>query len=240
MILIRNQGVFLILIEKQIVMAKKVILTGATGMVGEGVLHVCLSHPAVEEVLVIGRRRCEVDHPKLREIILPDVSDLSAVEDQLVGYDACFFCLGISSVGMTSEAYYQTTYTLTLRFAQTVARLNPGLVFCYVSGAGTDRTGTSRLEWARVKGKTENDLDAIPGLKVYGLRPGFIKPIKGMKHTSKYYKYVMWMYPFGRLLYPNGFCTMEELALAMIRLSKEGFGSKVISGKDLIKLAHEN
>ena len=131
-------------------------------MVGEGVLHECLLHPEVEKVLVIGRKPCGVTHPKLTEIIHPDLSDLISFEAGLKGYNACFFCAGISSLGVKDNDYYRLTYTLTLKFAEPVCRLNPGLVFCYVSGSGTDSTEKGRMAWARVKGKTENDLMKMP------------------------------------------------------------------------------
>jgi hypothetical protein len=137
------------------------ILTGTTGMVGEGVLHECLLHPEVESILVINRKPCGVSHPKLKEIIHTDFFDLTAIESQFTGYNACFFCLGVSSIGMKEPEYTKISYTLTMNMAQTLSKLNPGMTFCYVSGAGTDDTETGRMMWARVKGKTENDL-AIP------------------------------------------------------------------------------
>jgi nucleoside-diphosphate-sugar epimerase len=136
----------------------RVIVTGATGMVGEGVMHECLQNDAVESVLVINRKPCGVSHPKLKEIIHADFFNLSPVENQLAGYNACFFCLGVSSVGMKEPEYYRMTYTLTMNFAETVLKQNSGMSFCYISGASTDSTEKGRMMWARVKGKTENDL----------------------------------------------------------------------------------
>ncbi|MDR2037874.1 MAG: NAD-dependent epimerase/dehydratase family protein [Bacteroidales bacterium] len=217
----------------------KVIITGASGMVGEGVAQVCLENPDIEKVLVVGRRPSGLVHSKLEEIIIPDLMDLSQIKEDLKGYDACFFCLGISSVGIDAEDYYRTTYTLTIKFAEVLAGLNTAPVFCYVSGAGTDRSEKGRIRWARVKGKTENDLTQLGFRKVYGFRPGFIRPIKGLSHTSKYYRYVKWMFPIGRKLYPTGFCTMEELALSMIYLAKNDFEKQVISGLDIISLAQK-
>ncbi len=219
-------------------MGKKVILTGATGMNGEGVLHVCLSHPAIEAILVIGRHPCGIKHPRLREILIQDLSDLSAIESQLSGYDACFYCMGISLVGKMDH-YYETTYTVTLGFARTLARCNPGMVFCYLSAAGADRTETSRLELTRVKGKTENALSEISTLSLYCLRPALIKPMKGMHHTHTLSHLIRFLYPLGSRLYPAAFCTLEQLALAMIHLSIRGDQKKIITGNDIIRLAYE-
>src|SRR5579875_1944246 len=167
----------------------RAIITGATGMVGEGVLHECLQHPQVEAVLVINRRPVNVAHPKLKEIIHADFFDISPIEEQLAGYNACFFCLGVSSIGMKEEQYQRLTYTLTMHVAGILSRLNSGMTFCYVSGAGTDSSEKGRSMWARVKGKTENDLMKLPFKKVYAFRPGFIKAIKGLKHVHSFYKY---------------------------------------------------
>src|SRR5512133_1123004 len=148
-------------------MGIKAIVFGATGMVGEGVLHEALKHPAVDAVLVIGRRSCGVDHPKLKEIIHKDFFDYSSIENQLRGYNACFFCLGVSSIGMKEDEYRRLTYDLTMAAAIALSRLNPDMVFCYVSGAGTDSSEQGRSMWARVKGKTENDLMKLPFKAVY-------------------------------------------------------------------------
>lgn len=215
----------------------KVIVTGATGMVGEGVMHICLDHPDVEKVLVINRHPDGVEHPKLIEIIHEDFFDLSSIESRLVGYDACFFCLGVSSMGMKESDYYRLTYTLTMHVAVTLSRLNSKMTFAYVSGAGTDRTGQGSSMWARVKGKTENDLRKLPFARSYAFRPGFIKPIKGMKHTKSYYRYISWLFPVGRALYANGFCTLRELALSMIYVAKNNVEKDIIDGKDMITLA---
>ncbi|HEY8967827.1 MAG TPA: NAD-dependent epimerase/dehydratase family protein [Puia sp.] len=217
----------------------KAIITGATGMVGEGVLHICLQHPNVESVLVINRKPSGVSHPKLKEIIHSDFFDFSSIETQLSGYNACFFCLGVSSVGMGAEQYFRTTYTLTMAVAGTLSRLNPDMSFCYISGAGTDSSEKGRIRWARVKGRTENDLMRLPFRQVFAFRPGFIKPIPGLVRTHSFYRYVSWLFPLGRALYPSGFCTLQELALAMIRVVRQGYERKVIEGKDIIYLAKE-
>ncbi len=215
----------------------RAIITGATGMVGEGVLHICLQHPDVEAVLVINRKPCGVTHPKLKEIIHADFFDLSPIENQLSGYNACFFCLGVSSIGMKEPEYYRLTYTLTLHVAGTLSRLNPDMDFCYISGAGTDSSEKGRSMWARVKGKTENHLMQLPFRQVYAVRPGFIKAIKGFKRTHPFYRYVSWLFPVGRALFPGGFCTLQELSLAMIHIVQHGYSKKVIEGKDIIQLA---
>jgi nucleoside-diphosphate-sugar epimerase len=217
----------------------RAIITGATGMVGEGVLHECLYHPDVEAVLIINRKPLGISHPKLTEIIHADFFDLSAVEDQLKGYNACFFCLGVSSVGMKKQEYYRLTYTLTLNFAQAVSKSNPDMTFCYVSGAGTDSSEKGRSNWARVKGKTENELMKLSFRQVYAFRPGFIKPTKGLTKAHPFYKYISWLFPIGRALYPNGFCTLKELGQAMIYIVNKAYPKKVISGNDIILLAKE-
>jgi uncharacterized protein YbjT (DUF2867 family) len=214
----------------------KAIVTGATGMVGEGVMHECLQNPYVEQVLVINRKPSGVYHPKLKEIIHADFFDLSAISDKLTGYNACFFCLGVTSVGKKADEYYKLTYTLTMHVAETLVKLNPDMTFCYISGAGTDSKEKGN-GWAAVKGKTENDLMKLPFKQVYALRPGFIKPIEGLSNTHSYYKYINWLFPIGRALYPNGFCTLKELAAAMIHIVNQPYPKKVIEGKDIIDLA---
>jgi uncharacterized protein YbjT (DUF2867 family) len=212
----------------------KVIVTGATGMVGEGVMHICLNSPDVEKVLIINRRPLGVTHPKLTEIIHADFFDFSSIESQLSGYDACYFCLGVSSVGMKKEDYYKTTYTLTMHVAETLSRLNPQMTFCYVSGAGTDSTEKGRLSWARVKGKTENDLMKLSFKQVFAYRPGFIKPIQGLKNAHWGYKYINWLFPIGRKLAPNGFCRLDEIGKSMVNVTLNGYSKKIIEGKDII------
>ncbi|ATL49670.1 epimerase [Chitinophaga caeni] len=215
----------------------KVIITGATGMVGEGVVHVCLQHPLVKEVLIINRKPSGINHPKLQEIIHQDFYDFSGLKNRLSGYDACFHCMGISSVGIDAASYYKITYTMTMALAKVLCELNPAMTFCYVSGQGTDSSENGKLAWARIKGKTENDLFKLPFRQAFGMRPGFIRPIKGLKHTHKFYRYINWTFPLGRALFPNGFCTMEELATAMIALTGLGFPKRVINGKDITSLS---
>jgi nucleoside-diphosphate-sugar epimerase len=216
----------------------KVIITGTTGMVGEGVLHECLLHPDVESVLVINRKSCEVKHPKLKEIILKDFFDLSSIKEQLAGYNACYFCAGVSSVGKKEEEYKHITYDLTLNFAKTLLKLNSDLTFCYVSGVGTDSTENGRIMWARVKGKAENDLMKLPFKDSYMFRPGLIKPTKGLQNAYKAYKFFTPFYPVFRKLFPKYVVTLEEIGLAMINVTLSGSEKKVIECKDIFKLSN--
>jgi uncharacterized protein YbjT (DUF2867 family) len=215
----------------------KVILTGATGMVGEGVLQECLQHQAVEKVLVVNRKPCGVNHPKLTEIIHKDFFDLKNIASSLSGYNACFFCLGVSSVGMKKDEYYRLTYKLTINFAETVATQNNDMVFCYISGAGTDSTENGRLNWARVKGKTENDLMKLPFKKVYNFRPGILEPTKGLQNTLKYYKYFAWLIAIVKLFSKNAATTLKELGLAMIHVAEKDYDKQIIEVKDIHALA---
>jgi len=214
----------------------KAIVTGATGMVGEGVLHECLLSPEVEQVLIINRRPSGMNHPKLKEIVHQNFHDLSAIESQLSGYNACFFCLGVSSVGMKEDEYRKHTYDLTMHVAKTLSRLNPGMVFCYVSGAGTDSTEKGSTMWARVKGKTENDLMKLPFKKVYAFRPGYMQPTPGLKRTLKGYKYISWMYPVLRR-FTSSASTLKEVGDAMIHAVSKGYDKPVLEVKDIIELA---
>lgn len=215
----------------------RVIITGTTGMVGEGVLHECLQDPGISSVLVINRKPGSIQHPKLKEIIHGDFFELSSIEGQLTGYDACYFCLGVSAIGMNEEDYYKMTYTLTLYMAQVLSKVNPEMVFCYVSGSGTDSTEKGRVMWARVKGKTENDLMNLPFKKVYAFRPGYLQPTKGLRNVKKYYHYMSWMYPFFSTVFPSFVSTLKELGQAMIQVTKNGYSKKVLEVKDIVKLA---
>lgn len=217
-------------------MSIKAIITGATGMVGEGVLLECLAHPLVESVLVINRKPGGVSHPKLKEIIHRDFFDLAPITSQLAGYNACFFCLGISSVGMSAEQYRRTTYDLTLNVGQVLAKLNPDLTFCYVTGKSTDSTGQSKMEWARIKGETESALLRL-FKNAYMFRPGAMKASPGQKNLKILYKSLAWIYPIGRALFPASFCTLREVALAMINASEKGYAKRVLEVADIVALA---
>ncbi|MGZ3755435.1 MAG: NAD-dependent epimerase/dehydratase family protein [Mucilaginibacter sp.] len=215
----------------------KVIITGVTGMVGEGVLMECLANPDVERVLMVNRKHYEAHHPKLKELIVPDFFNLSEFTADLTGYNACFFCAGVSSVGLKEPEYTRITYDLTLYFAQTIVALNPGMVFTYVSGALTDSTEQGKVMWARVKGKTENALLKLPFKKVYNFRPGFMKATEGQKNIKSYYKYINWLYPLLKVLMPNNVSTLKEVGLAMINAVKKGYPKNVLEIKDIKMLA---
>jgi len=215
----------------------RVIITGATGMVGEGVLHECLLSPDVEKVLVVSRRPCGVAHPKLSELILENFLDTTAVEPALSGYNACFFCLGVSSVGMKKADYEKMTYDLTLGFAKTLAKMNRDMSFCYISGAGTDATEKGRLHWARVKGKTENDLQKLGFTHTYLFRPGILKPTKGLKNTLGFYKWTGWLVPVVETLMPNSISSLAQLGQAMIHAVSHGNEKNILEVKDIKALA---
>jgi len=214
----------------------RAIISGATGMVGEGVLIECLNHPEVEQILVINRKPGGVSHPKLREIIHADFFDLAPIETQLSGYNACFFCLGVSSVGISKEAYRRTTYDLTLNVAQLLARLNSQMTFCYVTGKGTDSSEQGATAWARVKGETENALMRL-FQQSYMFRPAMMKATPGQKNVKSYYKYLAWTYPMGRALYPAGFCTLQEVGRAMINVARKGYPKQILEVADIVELA---
>ncbi len=212
----------------------KVIITGATGMVGEGVLHECLLHPSVEKVLIINRKPSGITHPKLQELVHTDFFNLSPIASQLAGYDACFFCLGVSSVGMKEADYRRLTYDLTMHFAETLVQQSPHAVFTYVSGAGTD--GSSM--WAKVKRQTEDNLAKLPFRNTYAFRPGFMKPTPGLKNTLHLYRYINWLYPLMRKLMPAYVSTLAELGQAMINSVLKGYSTRVLEVKDIVALAH--
>ena len=215
----------------------KVIITGATGMVGEGVLHECLLHENIEEILLVTRKSCGITHPKIKELVHNDFYDLSSIASQLKGYDACFFCLGISSIGMKEPDFYKVTYTLTMHFANTVSIQNNAMTFCYISGASTDSTEKGKVMWARVKGKTENDLMKVAFKAVYNFRPGYMQPTKGLKNTLGFYKYVSWMYPLLKRIFPNRVSTLSELGQAMINAALKGYTKNILEVKDIKALA---
>jgi len=206
-------------------------------MVGEGVLHECLLHPEVEHILVINRKPCGVTHPKLKEIIHNNFHDLSAIEGQLQNYNACYFCLGVSSVGLNEEKYHRLTYDLTIHVAETLVKLNSDMVFCYVSGASTDSSAQGRSMWARVKGKTENKLMQLPFKKAYMFRPGYMQPTKGLKNTLKFYFAFTWLYPLLRFAFPNHVCSLREVGLAMINTVNKGYQRSILEVKDIVALA---
>jgi len=218
-------------------MKLNVIITGVTGMVGEGVLMESLLHPDVEKILVINRKPCGVTHPKLTEIIHKDFFNITPIGDRLKGYNACFFCLGVSSVGMKEELYYSLTYTLTMHIAETLSKQNSDMTFCYISGAATDSTEKGRINWARVKGKTENDLMKLPFKKAYAFRPGFLEPSNEAKNIKPVFKVLLVLLPLVKLLAPNTVTTLKELGLAMIKSALTGYEKQILEVSDIKALA---
>ncbi len=214
-------------------MGIKVIITGATGFVGEGVLLECLEHPQIDQILIAGRRPYNKSHPKIREIIIPDFMDIEAFTEQLKGYDACFFCAGISSRGLSEKEYRYITYDITLHFAEKLASLNPGMIFNYISGAMTDSSEKGKIMWARIKGRTENALMQLPFRKVYNFRPGFIKPLNGQQNVSGFYKFIGNIFPFLRIFIPNMLIDMHDVGLAMINTVLYGYSKNILEISDM-------
>jgi len=206
-------------------------------MVGEGALMESLLHPDVEKVLVINRKPCGITHPKLTEIIHKDFFNISPIADRLKGYNACFFCLGVSSVGMKEGLYYSLTYTLTMHVAEILSQQNSDMTFCYISGAATDSTEKGRLNWARVKGKTENDLMKLPFKKAFAFRPGFLEPSKDAKNIKPVFKVLLVLIPLVKLLSPNTVTTLKELGLAMIKSASTGYEKPILEVSDIKALA---
>jgi uncharacterized protein YbjT (DUF2867 family) len=213
-----------------------VLLFGATGMVGQGVLRECLIDPEVQSVLAIGRSATGQQHTKLRELVHRDFLDFSAIENELSGFDACFFCLGVSSAGMQEEDYRRVTYDITMAAAQTLARLNPDMTFVYVSGMGTDSSERGRTMWARVKGRTENALLRLPFKAAYMFRPGVIVPLDGIKSKTRLYRlFYAVMGPVLPLLnaFPKYVTTTEQVGRAMIKVAKHGATKSVLENSDI-------
>jgi uncharacterized protein YbjT (DUF2867 family) len=219
----------------------KIILFGATGMIGQGVLRECLLDPDVERVLAVVRGPTGQAHPKLRELVHADFYDFSAIHAELDGYDACLFCLGVSAAGMKEPDYHRVTYDLTLAAAHALLERNPGMTFIYVSGAGTDSTEMGSTMWARVKGKTENALFALPFKGKYMFRPGFIQPLHGIKSKTRVYRVIYAvstpLVPLLRWVAPKLVTTTEKLGRAMVRVAKEGSDKTVLENADINALA---
>jgi len=210
-----------------------VIITGATGMVGEGALLECLDHPAVERVLLVSRRPYGITHPKVKECLIPDFAKPEGHDGELSGYNACFFCAGVSSVGMSEADYTRITYDTTIAFAEKLVSLNPQMTFIYVSGTGTDSTEKSSIMWARVKGRTENALTRIGFKSAYNFRPGFMKPTSGQHNVKWFYGLFYW--PL-RLIVPSRISTMRQVGLAMIKAAAQGYPTQVLEVKDINSL----
>jgi len=220
-------------------MSINAIITGSTGMVGEGVLHECLKHHVVDSVLVINRRTCGVQHPKLKEIIHDDFSDFSGIETALSGYNAAFLCMGITSLRASEAAYTHITYDMTLALAKPLARLNPELTLCYISGLGTDSSEKSRSMWVRVKGRTENALLQLGLKQAFMFRPGLIRPTRGLKNTYLAYKLIDPLIPLMRLFFPKYITTLEEIGLAMIEVTRKGYEKQIIEVSDIVRIARQ-
>ncbi len=214
----------------------KVIITGSTGMVGEGVLLECLADPQVTEVLSVSRRPTGITHPKLKEYIVADFMTLREDDERLKGYDACFFCAGVSSYGMKEPEYTRITYDITMNFARAVGP-NSQMSFVFVSGGGTDSSEKGRMMWARVKGKTENDLMKMDFKQAFGFRPGFMTPAVGQKHVHKYYYYISWLFPVLKIVMPNIINNMSQVTQAMIYAAQNGYEKNVVEVKDITILA---
>ena len=214
----------------------KVILTGSTGMIGKGVLLACLDRSDIEQVLVINRRSLQMEHMKLKEILLDDFLSLDGIQEDLAGYDSCLFCLGTSSVGKSEEAYYRITYELTTSFAKLFLKRNPNASFCYVSGAGTDSSEQGRMMWARVKGKTENELLQMPFASVHMFRPGYIQPLRGIKSSTGWYNAIYtlvgFLYPLLKRL-PKYVTDTTAMATAMIDVAKNGYSKPILESIDI-------
>jgi uncharacterized protein YbjT (DUF2867 family) len=217
----------------------KVIIFGATGMVGQSALRECLLDEKVQEILTIGRNRTGQQHKKLNEIELNNLTDLSSIENKITGFDACFFCLGVSSTGMKEEEYTRITYDITLSVAKTLARLNPQITFIYVSGSGTDSSEKGRSMWARVKGKTENALLYLPFKAAYMFRPSVIIPLHGVKSKTKLYQFFYDVIkPLNSLLSKlNSVITSEQLGKAMIEVARNGYSNPIIESNQLKKIS---
>ena len=214
-------------------------------MVGQGVLKECLLNPAVETILSVARRTTGQQHPKLREIAHQDFTDFSLIETALSGYDACFFCLGVSSIGMSEADYRRVTYDFTLAAARTLARLNPNMTFIYVSGASTDSTGQGSTMWARVKGQTENALFQLPFKAAYAFRPAYIQPLDGIVPKTAWlralYAVAAPLYPVWKALFPKYVTTTTQIGRAMIHVARAGAPKRVLENRDINEVcSHES
>ncbi len=216
------------------------LLFGASGMIGKGVLLECLEHPNVSKILAIGRKSCGVEHPKLTEIIHTDFLNYSTIEEKLSGFNACFFCLGVSSSGMTEQDYHLITHDYVVKAAEVLSVKNKDMTFCFVTGAGTDEKGKSRMMWARVKGKAENSLKLFPFKNLCLFRPAFVLPQKGTKSSYTFYKIIAPFYPLLRFVLPNYISNTAEVGQAMINAVLYGADRQVLESKDIIHLAQRS
>ena len=215
--------------------AIKVIITGATGMVGEGVLFECLQNATVSEVLIVNRRHYELNNPKLKELIVPDFFKLNEYADKIQGYDACFFCAGVTSIGKKELEYTKLTYDTALAFAKALLAANNNMVFTYVSGSNTDSSEKGRIMWARVKGKTENDLAKLGFKAEYNFRPGAMLSFDGQKNWNSAYKFIGKIF---KAVSPKRVLTMEEVGKAMINCAIIGYSKNVLEISDIKALSY--
>jgi len=217
------------------------IITGATGMVGKGVLLECLDHSDVERVLTIGRSKLDIEHPKLKQLVHADFSDFSSVKDQLTGYNACYLCMGVSAAGLSEEQYRVITHDYTLALARTLLEITADMTITYVSGDGTDSSGSGRSMWARIKGQTENELLKLGFRQAFMFRPGIIIPLRGIKSRTRlyqfFYDYFMWLIKLVKLLMPNEVVNTTQLGQAMINCTLNGYEKKVLKPKDILRLS---
>lgn len=215
----------------------KVIVFGATGMVGQGVLRECLLDTGVERVLAVGRRPTGRTEPKLEELVVTDMQDFAPVADELAGYDACFFCLGVTSVGMTEADYRKVTRDIPAAAARVLVEKNPNMTFILVTGRGTDGSGTSSTMWARVKGEAENAIFALPFHGKYAFRPGAIQPLHGITSRTKSYRVLLalfgWLFPVIRALAPSSVTTTERMGRAMLHVARRGYPERVLEANDI-------
>jgi uncharacterized protein YbjT (DUF2867 family) len=219
----------------------KVMILGATGMVGQGVLRACLAAQDVDKILLVGRSPLNLEHPRLDQAILADLMEIQTIQERLSGFDACFFCLGVSSVGLTEAQYTRITCELTLAVASCLAGLNPAMVFTYVSGAGTDSSERGATMWARVKGRTENQLKALGFRGVHLFRPGLIQPLDGIRSKTRayrlFYSATGWVLPALRRLFPGSIVTTDDIGRAMLNLARQGAGRTVLEPRDIARVA---
>jgi len=220
----------------------KVIITGSSGMVGQGVLLECLENPNITHVLVINRKPIASDHPKINEVLIDNFFKLDSIKQQLIGYDACYFCIGTSALGKDEAEYSKTTYNLTINFAKVFLEQNSKSVFCYVSGAGTDSTEQGRTMWARVKGKTENTLLKMSFKSAYMFRPGYIQPLKGVKSRTNWYSLIYKLFsPIYLILkqFPSTATNTINIGKAMIKVVEGNYSNNILNNKEINELVKE-
>jgi nucleoside-diphosphate-sugar epimerase len=218
-------------------MKLNVIITGVTGMVGEGILYACLDSNKVEKILIISRKPSLINHPKVKEIIHADFNNFDSFSENISEYNACFHCLGVSSVGMKEEQFNKLTFELTKAMVDCFSSLNPKIAYTYVSGVGTDGSEKGKSIWARVKGKTENYIRSIPNQGAFMFRPGYLQPTKGTKNAYKTYKILSFLYPVLKFCFPKYTCTLEEMGKAMINVCAMGYSKNVLEVEDIKKAA---